>query len=89
MAKPEQKMEIFWSQYLERYIGDTNTELHPTIEGTMQNYNNKFLELRISNVCKLAGVKIYRLPSVKGFDGENGQLFTCDMFKLKQYRNKL
>ena len=55
----------------------------------MQNYNKKFSELRISNVCKLAGVKIYRLPSVKGFDGENGQLRTCNMFSLKQCRNKL
>ena len=55
----------------------------------MQNYNEKFSELLISNVCKLARVKIYRLPSVKGFDGENGQLRTCNMFKLKQCSNKL
>ena len=40
-------------------------------------------------MCKLAGVKIYRLPSVKGFDGENKQLRTCNMFTLKQCRNKL
>ena len=53
------------------------------------NYNKKFSELRISNVCKLAGVKFYRLLSVKGFEGENGQLCTCNIFTLKQYRNKL
>ena len=29
------------------------------------------------------------MPSVKGFDGENVQLFTCNMFTLKQFRNKL
>ena len=55
----------------------------------MQNYNKKFSELRISNVCKLAGVKFYRLPIVKGFDGDNGQIYTCNMFTLKQCRNKI
>ena len=40
-------------------------------------------------MCKLAGVKIYRLPSVKGFDGENGQICTCNMFTLKQCINKI
>ena len=40
-------------------------------------------------MCKLAVVKLYRLPSVKGFDGENGQICTCNMFTLKQCRNKL
>ena len=40
-------------------------------------------------MCKMAGVKNYRLPSVKGFDSENGQICTCNMFTLKQYRNKL
>ena len=55
----------------------------------MQNYNKKFSKLRIRNVCNLAGVKIYRLPSVKGFDGENRQLHTCNMFTLKQCINKL
>ena len=34
-------------------------------------------------------VKIYRLPSVKVFDGDNGQLHTCSMFKLKQCIDKL
>ena len=63
--------------------------MHPTKAGMMQNYNKNFSELRISNVCKLAEVKIYRLPSVKGFDGENGQLCTYNMFTLKQCRNKL
>ena len=55
----------------------------------MQNYNRKFSELRISNVCKLAGIKIYRLPSVKGFDGENGKLRKDKIFTLKRCRNKL
>ena len=32
---------------------------------------------------------MYRLPSVKGFDGENGQLCTCNMFTLKQCRNNI
>ena len=89
MTKCEQKAEIFQAHYLERYTGEANTEVHPKIEGTTQNYNKKFSELRIRNVCKLAGVKFYRLPSVKGFDGENWQLLTCNMFKLKQCRNKL
>ena len=40
-------------------------------------------------MCKLVGLKFYRLPSVKGFDGENGQLRTCNMFTLKQCRDKL
>ena len=34
-------------------------------------------------------INIYRLPSVMGFDGENRKLCTCDMFTLKQFRNKL
>ena len=55
----------------------------------MHNYNKNFSKLRIRNVCKLAGVKNFRLPSVKGFEGENGQLCTCNMFTLKQCRNKL
>ena len=40
-------------------------------------------------MCKLAGIKIYRLPSVKGFDGENGQICTDKIFTLKRCRNKL
>ena len=40
-------------------------------------------------MCKLTGVKIYQLTSVKGFDGENGQLQMCNMFTLKQFRNKI
>ena len=63
--------------------------MHPTIAGMMHNYNKKFSKLRISNVCKLAGVKFYQLPSVKGFDSENGKICTCNMFTLKQCRNKL
>ena len=63
--------------------------MHPTIVGMMQNYNKKFSKLRISNVCKLAGVKIYRLPSVKGFESDNRQIFMCNVFALKQCRNKL
>ena len=49
----------------------------------MQNYNKKFSKLHISNVCNMAGVNIYPLLSVKGFDNENGQLCTCNMFMLK------
>ena len=75
--------------YPEHYTGEANTEVHPTILGMMQNYNKKFSKLRISNVCKLAGVKIYQLPSVKFFYGENLQLHTCNMFTLKQFRNML
>ena len=63
--------------------------MQPTIAGMMQNYNKKFSKMRISNVCKLAGVEIYRLPSVKGFDCENGQLCTCNMSTLEQCSNKL
>ena len=37
----------------------------------------------------MIGVKTYQLPSVKGFGGKNRQLLTCNMFTLKQYRNKL
>ena len=40
-------------------------------------------------MCKLAGVKIYRLPSVKGFEGKNRKLQKCNMFTLKQCSNKL
>ena len=58
-ADCEQKTEIFWAQYLEHYAGGTNTEVHPMIAFMMHNYNKKFSELRISSVCKLAGVKIY------------------------------
>ena len=63
--------------------------MNPTIAGMMQIYNKNFPELRISNVCNLEEVKIYRLPSVYGFYGENGQRCTCNTFTLKQYRNKL
>ena len=79
MSECEQKAEIFRSHYPERHKGGAKTEVHPTISGMMQNYNKKFSELRIRKVCKLA----------KGFDVENGQLRTCNMFTLKQCRNKL
>ena len=59
------------------------------IAGMMQNYNKKFYEMSISNVCKMSGVKIYQLLSVKGFDGENGQICMCNTFTLKQCRNKI
>ena len=55
----------------------------------MQNYNKKVSELHISNACKLAGVKNYQLPSVKGFGSENGQFCTCYMFTMKHFRNAL
>ena len=71
MEEREQKSENFRAQYPERYTRDSNTEVHSTIVGMIQNYNKKFSKLCISNVCKLEGVKIYRLLSVKGFDGEN------------------
>ena len=84
MVKREQKSEIFRAQYPERYTGETNTEVYPTIAGMIQNYNKKFSELCISNVYNLAGVKFYQLSSVKVFDGNNGQLRMCNMFTLKQ-----
>ena len=71
------------------YRGGANTEVHPTIEDMMQNYNKMFSKLCISNACNLAGVKIYGLLSVKGFDGDNGYLRTCNIFTLNQYRNKI
>ena len=40
-------------------------------------------------MCKLSRVKFYRLSSLKGFDGANRQLRMCNMFTLKQCRNKL
>ena len=40
-------------------------------------------------MCKLEGVKNYRLPSVEGFDDEKRQIHTCNMFTMKQYRIKL
>ena len=42
MAEREQKSEIFQSQYPERYAGEANKEVHPTISGTMQNYIKNF-----------------------------------------------
>ena len=71
-AEREQKAEVFWAQYQERYTWGKNTEVHPTIAGMMQNYNKKFSELCIRNMCKLVGVNIYWLSSVNGFDVENG-----------------
>ena len=59
MTERKQKAEIFWEQYSERYTGEENTEVHPTISGMMHNYNKNFYELRISKVCMLAGVKFY------------------------------
>ena len=59
------------------------------ISGMMHSYNKKLSKLCISNVCNLAGAKNYRLPSVKCFDGENGQLCTCNMLMLEQCRNNL
>ena len=59
MAKCEKNKEIFWAQYQEHYTGEENTEVQPIIAGIMHIYNKKISELRISNVCKLAGVKIY------------------------------
>ena len=82
-------MEIFRAQYPEHYTGEANTEVHPTIAGMIQNYNKKFFKLCIRNMCNLAGVKIYQLPSVNGFDSENGQLCTCNIFTLKQCSNNL
>ena len=62
--------------------------MHPMIASMMQDYNKKFVELCISNLCKLAAVKNYQLPSAKGFDVENGQICTYNMFTLKQCSNK-
>ena len=79
MADHEKKAEIFRAHYPERYTGVTNKEVHPKIAGMMQNYNNNFSELRISNVCKLEGVKIYLLMSVNVLTArtENFARATC------------
>ena len=37
MSEREQKAEIFWAQYPERYAERENTEVHPLIAGMMQN----------------------------------------------------
>ena len=63
--------------------------MHPTIAGMMQDYNKKVSGLCIRNVCKLEGVNIYGLTSVKAFEGENRQLHTCNIFTLKQCSNKI
>ena len=63
--------------------------MHPTLVGIMHNYKKKISERRISNVCKMAGIKTYGLPSVKGSYSENVQLCMCNMLTLKQFRNKL
>ena len=63
--------------------------MHPTTAGMMQYYNSKISKLCISNMCKLTGVKNYQLPSVTGFDGNNGQLCTCNMFTLKKCWNNI
>ena len=55
----------------------------------MQNYNKKISEIRIINVCNLTGVNIYQLSSVNGFYSDNRQLRTCNIFTMKQFRNKL
>ena len=59
------------------------------IASMMQDYNKKFVELCISNLCKLAAVKNYQLPSAKDFDVENGQICTYNMFTLKQCSNNI
>ena len=59
MAERKQKAKLFRAQYPDRYTGVGHTEVHPMIAGMMQNYNKKFSKLRISNLCKLAGVKNY------------------------------
>ena len=67
MADHRQKAEIFRAQYPECYTGGTNTEVHHTISGMMHNYNKKFSELRIRNVCKLAREKKLPTAECKGF----------------------
>ena len=84
------KKRTYFGQSTQNVIqGEANTDVHPTIAGMMQNYHKNFPELRISNVCKLSRVKMYQLPSVKGFDGDNRHLCMCNMFTLKKCRNKL
>ena len=59
MDEREPKAGIFWEKYPKFYTGEANTDVHPKIEGMMQNYNKKFAELHIRNLCKLAGAKSY------------------------------
>ena len=89
MSEQKQKVGIFQAQYLECYTGEANIEVNPTIAGMIQFYNKNFSELCINNVGNLAGVNNYQLPSVKGFDGENGQICTYNMFTSKQCSIKL
>ena len=89
MAEREKKNGNISGTVPRPYTGEAKTEVHPTISGMMHNYNKQFSEQNTSNVCKLAGVKNYQVPSVKGFDGDNRQLCTCNMLTLKQCSNKL
>jgi hypothetical protein len=82
-ADRDEKAEVFRSQFAERYTGALNEHVHPTIASMMSDYNKKYDSLTISRLCKAAGVQLFRLPSAKGFSGEDGQLKTCSMFALK------
>ena len=82
-ADRDEKSEVFRAEFADRYTGALNANVHPTIASMMNDYNKKIDGLRISQLCKAAGCLLYRLPSAKGFSGENGRLRTCSMFSLK------
>ena len=59
MYEREKKRKYFGHSTQNFIQEKANTEVNPKIVGRMQNYNKKFSELRIRNMCKLARVKIY------------------------------
>ena len=80
---------MFRVQFADRYTGKENTNVHPTIASMMVDYNKKVDGLKLSQLCRTAGVLIYKLPSAKGFTGTSGQLKTCSMFSLKIFTNTM
>ena len=85
----DEKAEVFRGQFADRYTGRVNTNVHPTIASMMVDYNKKVEGLKLSQLCRSAGVQLYRLPNAKGFSGTSGQLKTCSMFSLKICANAL
>ena len=55
----------------------------------MIDYNKKVEGLKRSQLCRAAGVLLFKLPSAKGFSGNSGKLRICSMFSLKICTNPL
>ena len=83
VVKRKQMSAMFGAQYTDRYHGSPNVHVHPTIGAMMIKYLEKYHKINLRIFFKDTGINFWNIPSLKHYDGKQGQLKTCTHFQLR------